>query len=415
MDLSIDADSISFSDRLVAGTTLRIYASVQNVGEEDVQGYVSFYQGTIPIGDSQVISVRAGGVPEEVYVDFVVPQGDFNVRAIIKGTDPSDGNSANDVAITKLFTPILDDDGDGIENAEDDCPDVSNASQTDSDGDGFGNACDDDDDNDGLSDDVERELGTSASTRDTDGDGEEDAGDAYPTDPGRWVIEPAIAVTAPISPSAAAEDIPAEPTVVPATTSTAEDRAEIPVDGEQQDDTATQGQETEEAAVPASEDSSEGTVSPKAIFRYTRVGWRTFEFEAVAPAMDGYQYQWDFGDGVTSSRPSVQHTYAGSGSYLVSFVITSPSGAVSSDSSTVRVRFWTLENTLVDLLLSFLTLLLLGGIALVARLSGRPGRAVAASSSRMNDDIPEIVREDADMDRSATGRKIPVRNLDEDR
>ena len=72
-DLSIGSSNISFSDDLIAGTQVRIYSQVTNVGDEDVAGYVSFFQGSLPIGDSQVISVRSGGVPEEVYVDFVVP------------------------------------------------------------------------------------------------------------------------------------------------------------------------------------------------------------------------------------------------------------------------------------------------------------------------------------------------------
>src|SRR5262249_6329046 len=38
--------------------------------------------------------------------------------------------------------PIIDTDGDGIPDAQDNCPAVSNANQLDTDGDGIGNACD---------------------------------------------------------------------------------------------------------------------------------------------------------------------------------------------------------------------------------------------------------------------------------
>ena len=41
-------------------------------------------------------------------------------------------------------------DGDGILNTEDNCPDVSNADQTDMDGDGEGDVCDDDRDGDSI-------------------------------------------------------------------------------------------------------------------------------------------------------------------------------------------------------------------------------------------------------------------------
>ena len=45
-----------------------------------------------------------------------------------------------------------DNDNDGIENADDNCPDVANPRQTDTDGDSEGDACDEDDDNDNVMD-----------------------------------------------------------------------------------------------------------------------------------------------------------------------------------------------------------------------------------------------------------------------
>ncbi|MEP3388580.1 MAG: thrombospondin type 3 repeat-containing protein [Reichenbachiella sp.] len=48
-----------------------------------------------------------------------------------------------------------DDDGDGIENAVDICPDVANADQADEDGDGIGDACETDTDEDGVIDDLD--------------------------------------------------------------------------------------------------------------------------------------------------------------------------------------------------------------------------------------------------------------------
>ena len=46
-------------------------------------------------------------------------------------------------------------DGDGIDDADDNCPNIANASQADGDADGIGDACDADSDNDGVADGVD--------------------------------------------------------------------------------------------------------------------------------------------------------------------------------------------------------------------------------------------------------------------
>lgn len=204
-DLSIDQGSISFSSaNLYVGDDVRIYARIRNRGEVDMTALVLFYQGSTLIGDTQPISLRAGGAPEEVFVDFTVPQGTFNIRAVVGGATPADQDSSNNEVITSLYTPIEDADRDGVVDDDDNCVDKANADQLDTDRDGKGNACDKDDDADLLSDVEEDKSNTDPLDPDTDGDGVGDADDWAPTDPSVTTRPAAAApaVTAPSTPVA---------------------------------------------------------------------------------------------------------------------------------------------------------------------------------------------------------------------
>ncbi len=87
------------------------------------------------------------------------------------------------------ITPDTDADGDGLPDISDNCPSVTNASQSDDDGDGIGNACDDDDngdedtDGDGIEDDDDNCPDVAnADQEDADGDGAGDACDEDDSD-----------------------------------------------------------------------------------------------------------------------------------------------------------------------------------------------------------------------------------------
>jgi len=180
-DLGIVGGDIFFSkSTLISGQAVRIYAAVRNYGTRDVTGYALFYAGPNLIGESQVVSVRAGGYSDEVFVDWVIPEGSFNIRVDIKGQAPKDENPANDSAMTTLFYPEKDTDGDGIIDKNDNCIDTSNPDQGDVDGDGIGDVCDKDDDNDGLSDSDEAGIGTNPVDPDSDDDGILDGQDNCP-------------------------------------------------------------------------------------------------------------------------------------------------------------------------------------------------------------------------------------------
>jgi Thrombospondin type 3 repeat/Beta-propeller repeat len=77
------------------------------------------------------------------------------------------------------FSGVVDTDGDGIADVDDNCPDDANANQLDTDLDGDGDACDADDDNDTVADSGDNcPLDANTNQADADGDGAGNACDA---------------------------------------------------------------------------------------------------------------------------------------------------------------------------------------------------------------------------------------------
>jgi hypothetical protein len=351
-DLSISAGNVRFSEEvLYAGETVRLYATVKNYSDVDVSAKVIFYQGALLIGSSQTVSVLAEGGSDDVYVDYEVPHGTFNIRAVIQGQSPEDINAANDEAITGLFTAVSDADRDGIMDEEDNCPNDGNEDQADADGDGVGNTCDEDRDGDGVKNDE----------------------DAYPSDASKSgdsepVVEEIIEETS-------------EPEVFEEMESISSD-ADLPQS------------ETNDTGIEPSPSTSEGiqkapmvtetqapqpypgifgfgtlSISPYAQFSYRQIDWRTYEFTALESEGQGsVTYSWDFGDGATSVQSSLVHAFPDAGQYVVTLAVTDEAGVMVSDAETFDISFFHLHNPWIQATLAALFFILLGLVWVLVRM-----------------------------------------------
>lgn len=361
-DLAVYAEDIRFStETLTAGTDIRIYSTIHNEGDIDTSGYVFFYQGDTPVGASQVVTVPTGGNPDDVWVDFTVPYGSFNIRAEIRGQDPGDVNSENNLAITTLFSPIVDEDGDGVEDENDNCPDVPNPGQNDADADGAGDACDSDDDNDGLTDSEESSQGTDQFSRDTDADGVGDAEDEAPLDPEVQILPPETEQGPEVNPDPDPEPDPdSEPEEQEGEQTDQQDENEENEEDEESDD-------EEDEDLPAVDDRpSDATFgrSVNAAFVYEPNEWKTYNFRSLYPDLESLNFEWDFGDGTTSAQHQVEHSYRKPGRYTVTLKVSNRDGDIETDQVEVHVSFFNIENPLIQVILGALFIFMLSSLVL---------------------------------------------------
>lgn len=219
-DLAISVSDITFSkEEPLGGDVIRVFARVFNVGDTDVYGFVVFSNNDKEMTAPQPISVKVNTY-DDVFIDWAVEPGKYNIRAEIVSANPPDENLDNNIAVQKGFFVDLDTDKDGIGNKKDKDddndglsdvkeaklgtnpldPDTDNdgvedkedalpldpTETKDNDGDGIGNHTDTDDDNDGLSDTEEQTLSTDPFNPDTDSDSVKDGKDTFPLDPKEW-------------------------------------------------------------------------------------------------------------------------------------------------------------------------------------------------------------------------------------
>ncbi|OGY41132.1 MAG: hypothetical protein A2Y67_00835 [Candidatus Buchananbacteria bacterium RBG_13_39_9] len=381
-DLGLTSSDISFSKELVVGQKIRIYAGVHNFGTEDVAGYVTFYQGDLLIGSSQVVSVRAGGLVDEVYVDWTVPSGTFNIRAEIKGQDPKDENTANDLTVTSFYLPLPDNDQDSIPDIRD--PDDDNDGLTDeieakrqtdpfdadsdddgcldnaddfpldpklcidSDNDGIDDKIDTDDDNDGLSDSKEEQLGTNPKNPDTDGDGVIDGQDVYPLDPNRSKKAVPVVINNSNKNTNLNSNINAQENI----NSNINAATETPIEEDLNQNINAEINLGNLAA---------NNLNPQVDISISQKDWRTYIFRSQIRGLndENLAYHWEFGDGSYSTDKIAEHSYEGSGDYKVSLKISGKNDLELTADKQIEISFFNFGNFTLWLILGGLMMLLL--------------------------------------------------------
>ncbi|MDA0207811.1 MAG: PKD domain-containing protein [bacterium] len=321
-DIEINKHSVRFSvDPLIAGEEARLYASVRNIGNVDVSGYVYFYQGPTPLGPSQVISLAADGESEDVWIDFIIPEGPFNIRAELRGINPPDEYAGNNEYLSNLFVPVFDSDADGVIDEEDNCRDTPNADQRDDDADGEGYACDEDERNaENVSDSEPITVGSN-----------DQSGELVDAP----LLEPELGVLPSVNPIIMT------------------DISERGVANVMKEDYSTEFTIEEIADNTAGERVSFGSY-----FTYEVLKWRAYAFRVI-DAQDNISYKWDFGDGSSSVQTSIGHEFRGPGTYKVTLTALHDDGITTTDEALLTVSFFHIQNPLVQLIITLLVLLIL--------------------------------------------------------
>lgn len=376
IDLSLDSSSISFSkDEALEGEVVRVFTRVFNVGDKDVYGFVRFLGNGKEIGDPQPISVKINTY-DDVFIDWTVSAGTYNIQAEIINPNPADSNADNNLVIFNNYFVDLDTDKDNIGNTQDDDDDndsvldnsdafpLDKAEWADTDNDDIGNNADEDDDNDGLTDSQEQELGTDPLKFDTDGDGVSDKNDIFPLDTDETLdndedgigdnadedddndglsdIQEQELGTDPLNPDTDEDGMsdkdevdqnldPLNPDTDNDSVPDAEDA--FPLDPNESIDADNDG-------IGSSSDINDKNKAPSSV-----LGWKVEDNKVILDAQDSQdedgeivEYKWDLGDGQILYGQELEYEYEEPGDYEIILSVADDIGQISTSEADIKIN-----------------------------------------------------------------------------
>ena len=177
---SLDPRGVSDIQTTVSGNTITV--SWTNPNQESISGFNINWvnaadtettdRGEMALdSDDATVSVAPGA--QSMYtITGLTYDATYRITVAVRyaGQDPITSAA---VQVTTAINPDID--GDGLLNADDNCPLVGNPGQDDNDTDGSGDVCDDDDDNDGTKDAEDAFRTDACASTDTDKDGMPDS------------------------------------------------------------------------------------------------------------------------------------------------------------------------------------------------------------------------------------------------
>ena len=131
--------------------------------------------------------------------------------------------------------------------------------------------------------------------------------------------------------------------------------------------------------------------------------------------MVGYQFAWDFGDGVVSNKSEVDHEFSKNGDFKIALKIISPEGQESEDSTIISVPFFSLENNYVVLMIVGLFLLLIIGLISMFKLTAHKKNKIKKHSILEEDLVvtPMVTLKESKIKKRKAVKKIKVRDGDQ--